>query len=140
MPAVADVDRAAIEANRESFRQARTTLEDRSKALLEAHHDDVQTHERSKLTEFGSARLSQDHDHSACGEKLCGELVALTKGTVLEAHFAKPETQARVAEILDQSFGLTAHIERSWHADRTADDDHCKAFKARHHVETPAAA
>ncbi|TMI98472.1 MAG: hypothetical protein E6G97_25960 [Alphaproteobacteria bacterium] len=137
-PKLPDIDRGAIEANRETFRQARTAFEAAIAALLEKHHHDVQHHERGKLKEKGNARLEEDHDHEACGSGLCSEVVALTVGTVLQAHFARPETQARVIEILDSSLGHTAHIERSWHADRHPHDDHSKAFKARHHVETPA--
>lgn len=138
-PALPELDRAAIEANREAFRQARTALEDGVKSILETHHDEVQAHERAQLEEKGSDRLDEDHDHAAC-EGLCAEVIAKTKGTVLEAHFAKPETVARVKEILDHAGALTAHIERSWHADRNPHDAPCKAFKARHQVETPAAA
>lgn len=137
--ALPELDRLAVEGNREAFRQARTKLEEGVASLLEKHHDEVQRHERGKLKERGSARLADDHDHEACGETLSAEIVALTKGTALEAHFAQPATVARVAEILDQAFGLTAHIERAWHADRNPDDGHCRAFKARHQVETPAA-
>lgn len=129
-PALSEIERQAILENRARFTAARGMLEVQVTQILLRHHSTVQNAERDALKEHGSKRLDASHDH-AC-DSVCAEVVAATKGTALEAHFARPETQARIHEILHLDSAHNAHVERSWHADRHPHDAHSKAFRARH--------
>lgn len=105
-------DRAAIEAGREAARQVKGALEPKIAAVLLKHHTAVQEGERGMLKERGA-----DHVNVAAVLK---EINPLFAGTMVATHFAKPEAQERLLEILDHDFGHTMQIERSWRRDRSA--------------------
>lgn len=108
-------------------------LENAIIAILEGHHKKVQSGEREAITKDGDARLAHalDHTQHADTAAIVAEIVAASKGSAFEVHFAKPETQAYLADLLGQHFRTSMDIERSWHADKHPTSDHAKAFKAR---------
>jgi hypothetical protein len=100
--------------------------------LLEGHHKVVQESERDKLTNtVGHERLNHpldpnEHDLDA----KVAEIVEVSKGSVYESHFAKPEIQEYIKSVLASHFSTSMHIERNWHADRNPDNEHAKLFKS----------
>jgi hypothetical protein len=85
---------------------------------LVAHHADVQLAERHRLAADAKAHLARPLDASLHLEDAVEAVVECAKGTPWEAHFAKPETQAAVSDLIHQHFRSAQHIERSWHCDR----------------------
>src|SRR5258708_2844007 len=62
-------------------------------AILVKHHTDVEVAEQAALAEHGAAR----YDHDLIAEvdgAIMAEIVAASRGTVLEAHFARADVQA----------------------------------------------
>jgi hypothetical protein len=85
---------------------------------LEAHHETVKQHELDRLKVHGMAR----HGHPLEPEGVhldnaVAAIVALTKGTVLEPHYARPEVQQAMREVLAVHFRTQQNIHRSEHLD-----------------------
>jgi hypothetical protein len=101
--------------------------------ILEKGHGAVHTVERAAIASSGADRLSAPLDAAAHVDDPFAAIVAASKGTPLEAHFAKPEIQSELKVLLAQHFATSMDIERSWHADRLlkADpsDEHAKAYQ-----------
>lgn len=101
--------------------------------ILSGHHQLVQEQERGQIDEQGHARLIHDLDVSECVDAPAAEIVETARGLSFESHFAKPETQAYLRQVLGSHFATSMHIERSWHADRHPDTDEARAFRAKYH-------
>ena len=94
----------------------------------------MQAAERSKLAASNDRlnapyAVQDDHDLDA----MKAEIVAASVGTIFEAHFAQPDVQEHIVQVLGSHFASSQHIERSWHADRNPTTDQAKAFKAQWH-------
>lgn len=99
--------------------------------VLEDHHDNVQTGEKESLTSHDDHcdnEIEVEHHIKAA----LAAVVEKSKGTVWEAHFAKPEVQKAVEVVLESHFKSAAHIERLWHADRNPDNGAAHAYKSTH--------
>jgi hypothetical protein len=99
--------------------------------LLEDHHGNVQAGEKDSLASHDdhcdSAIEIQHHVTAALAA-----VVEKSKGTVWEAHFAKPEVQKAVEVVLNSHFQSSAHIERLWHADKNPDNGAAQKYKSTH--------
>ncbi len=103
--------------------------------ILEGHHRTAQDGERAKLAEHGLDRLAHPldpEDHLSLDE-VVADIVAAAKGSPWEADFSKPEAVAHIRALVGEHLARNAWIERSWHADRNAQTDEAKAFRAIHH-------
>jgi hypothetical protein len=112
--------------------------------ILSPHHDKVHKHERDKIEEHGMDRLA----HPIDPREHCAEVVSAiaeaakqigkmdvpdgnggTKTVDLGAHFAQPEVQEKLAGLIGSHFATSMDIERSWHADRNANDPVAQAYR-----------
>lgn len=100
--------------------------------LLQDHHGNVQGGEK--------ASLENNEDHCDCAIEIdhhvtdaLAAVVEKSKGTVWEAHFAKPEVQQAVVKVLNNHFQTSAHIERLWHADTHGDNGIAQKYKKSFH-------
>jgi hypothetical protein len=101
---------------------------------LTAHHDTVQKHEQTQLSEVGMDRLTHPllpEDQHLDDAVNSVDNVAQTK--IFGSHFKKPEVQHYVKQVIGSHMASIQHIERSWHADKNPDHEHAKAFKAHYH-------
>lgn len=96
--------------------EAARVLRHRVRAMLEAHHETVSQHEQTQLKALGAARhqapLQPEKQHL---DAAVADVVALTKGTALEAHYARPEVQAAMREVLAHEFRTQQYIHRENH-------------------------
>jgi hypothetical protein len=100
-----------------------------AEALL-PHHTNLQVFEKQKLKDDIS------HIHSAYSHDLdtvMADIIAASKNTFWETHFAKEEVQAAVRDILTNHFSTSQHIERLWHADIHPDCPVSQQYKAKFH-------
>lgn len=100
---------------------------------LDPHHAGVQAHERGKLEEHGLDRLSHPLVPEAKHiEDALAAVLAKTKGTPFEAHFADAKVQEVLRHTIGGHFVTSQDIERSTHADKNSDHEHARAYhKAR---------
>jgi hypothetical protein len=115
--------------------EGKTQFVDKLKTALAGTHGEVQAHEREQIKQHGVARLSHLLDPTNHARDGLAAVVAAAQGTMFQGHFAKPETQEYVLQVLAQHKGTVMDIERSWHADRTLADagkghehDECRAY------------
>jgi hypothetical protein len=114
------VSEAALDA-RAAKRDLRPVLFD----IFNGHHEGVQARERSALPS-----IKKHHEATAhCARPLelhedvpaaLQEVNAVLKTSPFAAHFAKPEVQEVLQNIIGQHSANVVHIERRWHADRLA--------------------
>ena len=94
--------------------------------ILEGHHTTVQTGEQTALATLKAketdARLNAAPDASEHldVDAAVAEIVAAAAGTEFEPHFALPETQTYIKDLLVQHFNTNIDIARQWHADAKA--------------------
>jgi hypothetical protein len=115
--------------------------------ILLPHHEKVQTGERGKLAKDGMKRLATPIDPREYCDVAVQEIAAAaqkigkikvpdpdmsgeTKEVDLGEHFANPEVQQKLAGLIGAHFATAMDIERSWHADKNADDQEAKAYSA----------
>lgn len=105
-------------------RQAKRDLRPILFDLLHNHHKLVQVGERQTLKTIKDAKASgarrdgkYDPDDHATSD-VCGEVCAALAATPFAAHFAKPEVDAVVHQIIKQHTVNAMNIERRWHHDR----------------------
>lgn len=97
--------------------EAAETLRYKTRLMLEAHHTKVKDHELGQLKKLGGARLAhplEPEDQHV--EDALREFLALTKGTVLESHYARKEVQDAARHELRHEFRTQQHIHRNEHA------------------------
>ena len=87
-------------------------------AILVKHHGDVETIEQAKLVEIGAARY--DHDLQQCAldatdGAVLTQIVAASRGSVLEAHFARPDVQAAILAELHHETRSQINVHRLVH-------------------------
>lgn len=106
-------------------RQAKRDLRPKLFDALIGHHSAVQHKERESLKAIKSAKAAGEHcdgkhDPHAHGETeaTCDMVCGLLADTPFAAHFAKPEVEAVVHQIIKQHTVNAMHIERRWHHDR----------------------
>jgi hypothetical protein len=102
-------------------------------AIAEAlvpHHEDVQTAERDQLEADAAAcyEAGQSIDHHL--DPAIEKVMAAAEGTPWEEHFAKPEVQDAVRQVLGSHFATAQHIERAHHAE-TNPSEAAAVFKTR---------
>ncbi len=102
---------------------------------LESHHANFQRDERSRL-ESGSERLNQPYVAHADLDAQVAAVVEVARKTPFAEHFAKPEVQAAVRDVIQNHVASAQHVERKWHCDRQVaagrSNKHVEAFLARH--------
>lgn len=86
------------------------------KIMLKAHND-AQQYERTGLHSEGDPRLSKEMTVKQFVDPALAAVVAATKGTMFEQHFALPEVQQVVRQTIASDLATTMHTERSWHVD-----------------------
>ena len=96
--------------------EAAQLLRKQVRETLEPHHDRVKQHELGQLSTHGAAR----HDHplepeSAHLDDAIASIVLLTKGTILEPHYARPEVQKAMRDVLAIHFRTQQNIHRAEH-------------------------
>lgn len=123
-----DVDENAVSKRAQDMREARDALNARLYGVLKNHHQTVQTGERAKIKELGSARLSHPldaGDHVDVDDAVDAVVNEAKLHPDLYAHFSKDETKDAIRHQLHRDFGSVMDIERSWHADgHVVGDDH----------------
>lgn len=97
------------------------------KLLLELH-ENAQDSERTAIRHRGEHLLTPV-DPREKATAAASRITALASSTPFAAHFAKPEVQTFLRDVLAQHFGDSMHIERCWHADRNPGDPHVKEFR-----------
>lgn len=97
-PKLPEDDRAAIEARREDVRQLKNLLEPKIAAALIKHHK-------------AAKDAPKDHDDA---DGALADVNPILAATTLAAHFAKPEAQDRLREILTHDFSHAMHVERAY--------------------------
>lgn len=110
-------------ANAISVRLAKRELRNALFAVLIVHHSDVQRLERVDNTAVKKAadaaeRVIAPLDPTRYMVNAMDAVNATFAATPFAAHFAKPEVQAVVAQIIGQHTVDVMHIERRWHHDR----------------------
>ena len=101
-------------------------------ALLDGHHTDVETAEKAKIA-ADPAHINSDYlYHGDRAEKVVDEIIALSKGSALEAHCARPEWRPVAIQVVGTQFASNAFVHRSYHADANIDQgcEHSKKFRA----------
>lgn len=94
--------------------------------ILAHHHGKAQQTARDSIVE-GAAHC---HCNAKSGRAL-DALVAATKGTSFEAHFARPDVQAYVRQAIRDDMGHAMRIEHDWHEHRLAGrahEEHMRLF------------
>lgn len=100
-----------------SKRNAADDLRRRVRDLLVEYHQRVRDHELEQLVAHGAARhghpLQPEEQH--VGDAVAA-VVALAAGTVLEQHYARPEVQQAMREVIAHEFRTQMHVHRLDHA------------------------
>lgn len=104
---------------------------------LSPHHEGVQTVERDGLEANGDDHFADEFDPANHVPAAIAAVVKASKSTLWEAHFADPEVQKIVGDVIGSHFLTASNIEREWHGRRNPDSVAAAAFIERHH---PAAA
>jgi hypothetical protein len=97
-------------------RQAKRELAPKLFAILNAHHESVQNTQRGALKKAKQSVVGQPIDvtpHMDTADRV----IAVLSATPFAAHFAQPDVQQVVKNIIGQHTADSIHIERSWHAD-----------------------
>ncbi len=81
-------------------------------------HEHVQTTERMMLANHAERHRHVPIDPKDYASSAVRSIMEIVDKTRFAAHFAKPEVQAFLHNVTGQHFANSAHIERSWHADR----------------------
>lgn len=110
-------------ANAVGVRLAKRELRNALFAILISHHTGVQEIERAtnvtvKTAADAGKRVIEAHDPKPHLDTVLPQVNAAFAATPFAAHFAKPEVQAVVAQIIGQHTVDVMHIERRWHLDR----------------------
>lgn len=123
-------------------RKAQKLLEVQIQDALEPHFQKVQSAEADKLKKNGDEHLLAPYDPTTFLNAATASVVACTKGTIFEPHFAKEEVQKFISAQLGQLFASTQHVRRSWHNDRLCKRDpgnrHAREFTRRWRNPEPA--
>jgi hypothetical protein len=92
-------------------------LELRLLDILETYHGKVQDEEKGHLERVGAAYYETPLGHDDCVEACFQEILAASKGTLFESHFAREDVQNHVKEVVHRDFATVQEIERKWHKD-----------------------
>ena len=97
---------------------------------LSVHHEKVQIDEQVKLQQD----VNDIHAPFTANDYLddvINDVITVSKGTQWEAHFAKPEVQDAVKQVVGNHFTSSQHIERLWHSDRNPTDAVAATYKTQ---------
>lgn len=125
-----------IDGNDGSKVAAARKLENKIIDILENWHRKVQQGERSKIKTHGDKHIVTPLDATEHLDGSAGaveEIIAATKGTPFEDHFAETSVQEYVRNLLGQHFSTNMFIERSYHADRVPNSEHAREFRKSWH-------
>lgn len=100
--------------------------------ILEEAHGAVQDAEKLAIATKGSDHLDINIDPTPFIEKPLNAIIAVSKGTPFEAHFANPRIADYLRTLLGQHFGTAMHIERNTFADKIPDHPSAKSYVARY--------
>lgn len=96
--------------------------------ILEDAHREVQADEKKSIETDGSNVLEKTLDPMPYVDKPLKEIIAASKGTPFEAHFALDTTQDYLRRLLRQHFGTAMHIERKTFADTIPGDPKAQQY------------
>jgi hypothetical protein len=103
-------------------RQAKRDLRPILFDIFMGHHDGVQKHERGHLPKnIKTAEKANAHAHALDVTPHMGvadEVFSALAATPFAAHFAKPEVQDVIRQIIGSHTADVMHIERRWHHNR----------------------
>lgn len=105
-------------AQRDEALQAKNVLREKVREALVGQHDRVQKHERGQLTVRGDDHLSTRLDPIPHVEEALAAVNDAISGSVFANHYAKPDTQQYVRNVLASHFATAMDIERQHHAAR----------------------
>jgi hypothetical protein len=123
-PVAADnPDRASVEAGREAARQAKVVLEPQLTAVLTPHHTYVQAGERTALDSDGAKQMAKAaHAAGHVDETtVLAEVNAILAQSSFATHFARPDVQDLLKQIVADEFARSIKEERGWFETRGGD-------------------
>lgn len=95
---------------------------------LVLHFRAVQDTERAALLR-DPPHVARRVDFSEDIDAALATVLNLAEPTPYQAHFAQPEVQEAVRQVLGRHMSNILHIERLWHAQRHPDDEFVQAFQ-----------
>jgi hypothetical protein len=108
-------------------RQAKRDLRPVLFNIFNGHHDRVQKHERGSLKSIKGHAAACDHcDHAKNPLDVTPHLSVMDQvfvalaATPFASHFAQPEVQETLRQIVGRDTANVMHIERRYHSDRMA--------------------
>jgi hypothetical protein len=99
--------------------------------VMSPHHEVVMTDEKTSLQDDPS-HYNYTVDASHHVDDAVHEIVAASEGSPWEDHFAKPEVQAAIHEVVLNHMQSAQHVERLWHAAHNQSEEG-DAYRARFH-------
>lgn len=100
------------------LKRAGRDLRKKVEAILLKHHTKVHDDEQAALKEHGLARLEHPLQSRHVDSSLLEEIVAASRGTILEEHFARPEVQDVIMNELRHETGSQMAVHRQTHEHR----------------------
>jgi ABC-type branched-subunit amino acid transport system substrate-binding protein len=123
-------DTDADRARKASARRAKDRFQLDLADMLAPHHDRNQKFEYGKLADQGDARIAGPFSTYDKKAEIVAQVSAAAVSTPFAEHFATPEVQEVVGNIVDKHFAHVKHNARSWHADKNPHGDNAKALIA----------
>ncbi|MEN6535637.1 MAG: hypothetical protein ABFD89_18380 [Bryobacteraceae bacterium] len=123
-PEDSDADRARKAAARRAKSRFELDLAD----ALSLHHARNQTFEYGKLAAEGDARIAGPFSTYDKKAEIVAQVAAISDA--FADHFAKPEVQTVVGDILDKHFAHVKKNARSWHADKNPKGENARVLIA----------
>lgn len=104
------------------------------------HYQQLQQQESGLLEGVGPDHLLVPYDPRDRASKALSEINEAFSKTMFAESFAMPAPQDVLMRMLCQHFTTALHVERSWYANKTPDNEICQAFLAQQHGILPSAA
>ncbi len=100
---------------------------------LAPHHTKLQDNEKTRLKDDVSYIHSM-HDASEYLDDVVKDITKAAKGTPWEAHFAKPDVQDAIKNVVYTHMASSMHVERLCHADKNPACAVSKSYKVKYNV------
>jgi hypothetical protein len=121
-----DADRARKAAARRAKERFRLDVAD----VLMPHHDRNQKFEQGKLAATGDARIAGPFSTYDKKAEVLALVVACAVNTPFVDHYATPEVQAVIGDLIEKHFAHVKYSARSWFADKNASGANAQALLA----------